>query len=91
MFVHHVATISLLSFSYIINFLRVGTLVLCIHDSVDFWIEVSLPLHYQGFPSLNLCFIVSFLVQLHEVQRAIVVSTVIGVSVLWLSVPFTLC
>ena len=41
MFIHHIATISLLSFSWVINFVRVGTLVLCIHDSVDFWIEVS--------------------------------------------------
>ena len=40
MFVHHVATISLLSFSWTDNFVRVGTLVLCMHDSVDFWIEV---------------------------------------------------
>ena len=62
MFVHHVATISLLSFSYIINFLRVGTLVLCIHDSVDFWIEVSLPLpHHWGFYSINFGFIMAFL------------------------------
>lgn len=41
MFVHHVATISLLSFSWTDNFVRVGTLVLCMHDSVDFWIEAA--------------------------------------------------
>ncbi|XP_045170120.2 ceramide synthase 6-like isoform X2 [Mercenaria mercenaria] len=39
MFIHHIATVSLLSFSYLGNFLRVGTLVLCIHDCADFWIE----------------------------------------------------
>jgi ceramide synthetase len=40
MFIHHIATISLLSFSYIVNFVRVGTLVLIIHDCGDYWLEV---------------------------------------------------
>lgn len=39
MFIHHIATVSLLSFSYVGNFIRVGTLVLCIHDCADFWVE----------------------------------------------------
>ncbi len=41
MFLHHIATILLLSFSYIVNFVRIGTLVLVIHDFGDFWLEVS--------------------------------------------------
>jgi hypothetical protein len=40
MFIHHIATIALLSFSYIVNFLRVGTLVLVVHDAGDYWLEV---------------------------------------------------
>lgn len=40
MFLHHIATISLLSFSYVVNFVRVGTLVLVIHDCGDYWLEV---------------------------------------------------
>ena len=40
MFLHHIATISLLSFSYIVNFVRVGSLVLLIHDCGDVWLEV---------------------------------------------------
>ncbi|CAF0983971.1 unnamed protein product, partial [Didymodactylos carnosus] len=39
MFLHHIATISLLSFSYIVNFVRVGSLVLVIHDCGDYWLE----------------------------------------------------
>jgi len=40
MFIHHIATITLLSFSYLINFVRVGTLVLVVHDCGDYWLEV---------------------------------------------------
>ncbi|CAF1989914.1 unnamed protein product [Rotaria magnacalcarata] len=39
MFLHHIATISLLSFSYIVNFVRVGSLVLVVHDCGDYWLE----------------------------------------------------
>ncbi|CAF1318972.1 unnamed protein product [Adineta steineri] len=39
MFLHHIATIALLSFSYIVNFVRIGSLVVVIHDCVDYWLE----------------------------------------------------
>jgi ceramide synthetase len=42
MFIHHIATILLLSFSYIVNFVRVGTLVLVVHDCGDYWLEVKI-------------------------------------------------
>ncbi|CAF0714312.1 unnamed protein product [Adineta steineri] len=41
MFTHHIATISLLSFSYIVNFVRVGALVLVVHDCADYWLECA--------------------------------------------------
>ncbi|CAF1589532.1 unnamed protein product, partial [Adineta ricciae] len=41
MFIHHIATICLLSFSYIVNFVRVGTLVLVVHDCGDYWLEFA--------------------------------------------------
>lgn len=40
MFLHHVATISLIVFSYVNNMARVGTLVMCLHDAADVLIEV---------------------------------------------------
>uniref|UniRef100_A0A5S6QM27 TLC domain-containing protein n=2 Tax=Trichuris muris TaxID=70415 RepID=A0A5S6QM27_TRIMR len=38
-FVHHVTTILLLSFSWVDNFVRIGSLVLIVHDAADFWME----------------------------------------------------
>ncbi|VDO92045.1 unnamed protein product [Soboliphyme baturini] len=40
-FVHHITTVLLLSFSWASNFVRVGTLVLIVHDAADFWLEVK--------------------------------------------------
>ncbi|KAI4887078.1 hypothetical protein NFI96_013970 [Prochilodus magdalenae] len=39
MFMHHVATISLITFSYVNNMARVGTLVMCLHDAADVLLE----------------------------------------------------
>lgn len=40
MFLHHVATISLITFSYVNNMARVGVLVMCLHDAADVLVEV---------------------------------------------------
>lgn len=42
MFLHHLATISLITFSYVNNMARVGTLVMCLHDAADVLIEVRM-------------------------------------------------
>ena len=41
MLVHHFATISLITFSYANNMLRIGTLVMCVHDAADIFLEVN--------------------------------------------------
>jgi len=47
MFVHHICTICLLSFSWICNFHRIGTLVLLTHDCGDIFLEVINNIFFQ--------------------------------------------
>lgn len=39
--IHHTATMTLLTFSWISNYIRVGTLVMAVHDCSDIVLEVS--------------------------------------------------
>ncbi|NWR81761.1 CERS2 synthase, partial [Centropus unirufus] len=39
--IHHVATIILISFSWFANYIRAGTLIMALHDSSDYLLEVS--------------------------------------------------
>ena len=41
MILHHLVTILLIYFSWACNFVRVGTLVLVVHDIADPWMAVS--------------------------------------------------
>ncbi|KAM6979461.1 ceramide synthase 5 [Aplochiton taeniatus] len=52
MFVHHVATVSLISFSYANNMLRVGSLVMCVHDTADFIMEAAKMANYAKYQRL---------------------------------------
>ena len=54
MVVHHVATVLLMYFSWIMNFVRVGTLVLLVHDVADSWLAVS-TVHYVFLMDHELC------------------------------------
>ncbi|MBN3287087.1 CERS6 synthase, partial [Polyodon spathula] len=46
MFLHHLATISLITFSYVNNMVRVGTLVMCLHDVSDVLLEAAKMANY---------------------------------------------
>ncbi|MBN3285857.1 CERS6 synthase, partial [Polyodon spathula] len=46
MLLHHLATISLITFSYVNNMVRVGTLVMCLHDVSDVLLEAAKMANY---------------------------------------------
>uniref|UniRef100_G3NQC8 Ceramide synthase 5 n=1 Tax=Gasterosteus aculeatus aculeatus TaxID=481459 RepID=G3NQC8_GASAC len=59
MFVHHLATVSLISFSYVNNMTRVGSLVMCVHDASDFLLEAGKLANYAKYQRLcDLIFVV---------------------------------
>ncbi|MGH0173532.1 UNVERIFIED_CONTAM: hypothetical protein FKN15_069046 [Acipenser sinensis] len=47
--VHHIATIFLMGFSYCANYIRVGTLVLLVHDASDYLLESAKMFNYAGW------------------------------------------
>lgn len=47
MLVHHLATILLITFSYTNNMIRAGTLVMCLHDASDIFLEVNINLEFN--------------------------------------------
>ncbi|XP_044534150.1 ceramide synthase 5 [Gracilinanus agilis] len=75
MFVHHLATIGLITFSYINNMVRVGTLVMCLHDSSDFLLEAAKLANYAKYQRLCDTFFVVFSV--------IFVITRLGIYPFW--------
>uniref|UniRef100_A0A3Q3VUE2 Uncharacterized protein n=1 Tax=Mola mola TaxID=94237 RepID=A0A3Q3VUE2_MOLML len=52
MFIHHLATVSLISFSYVNNMVRIGSLVMCVHDASDFLLEVAKLANYAKYQHL---------------------------------------
>ncbi|KAM9853896.1 ceramide synthase 2 [Aulostomus maculatus] len=44
--IHHFATLTLLSFSWISNYIRIGTLVMAVHDSADILLEGAKVFNY---------------------------------------------
>ncbi|RXM95547.1 Ceramide synthase 2 [Acipenser ruthenus] len=64
--IHHVATLNLLAFSWCCNYIRVGTLVMLIHDASDVLLESAKMFNYAGFTmicnSLFVLFTIVFII-----------------------------
>lgn len=64
--IHHIATIFLIGLSYSCNYVRVGTIVMLVHDSSDFLMESAKMFNYAGWrktcDTLFVAFAVVFLV-----------------------------
>lgn len=75
MFLHHLATIFLITFSYVNNMARVGTLVLCLHDSADALLEAAKMANYAKFQKLCDLLFVMFAV--------VFITTRLGIFPLW--------
>ncbi|KAK1798552.1 hypothetical protein P4O66_006845 [Electrophorus voltai] len=64
--IHHLATLTLLAFSWCANYIRVGTLVMLVHDSSDVFLESAKVLNYAKWEktcnSLFALFAVVFMV-----------------------------
>ncbi|XP_066153700.1 ceramide synthase 6 [Euwallacea fornicatus] len=52
MFIHHIASILLMSLSWIVNVFRIGTLVLVVHDLADIFLEAAKITKYAGYQKL---------------------------------------
>nr|XP_033781564.1 ceramide synthase 2 [Geotrypetes seraphini] len=47
--IHHMATVTLISFSWCANYIRVGTLVMAVHDASDYLLELAKMFNYAGW------------------------------------------
>mmetsp|Transcript_1641 Transcript_1641/g.2883 ORF Transcript_1641/g.2883 Transcript_1641/m.2883 type:complete len:406 (+) Transcript_1641:3-1220(+) len=48
MMAHHIITILLISFSYVFSFMRIGTIIMAIHDLPDVFLEAGKCMNYIG-------------------------------------------
>ncbi|XP_007244140.2 ceramide synthase 2 [Astyanax mexicanus] len=58
--VHHWATLTLLSFSWCANYIRIGTLVMLVHDASDVLLESGKMFNYAGWERACNCIFVLF-------------------------------
>lgn len=63
--VHHVATILLISFSWCVNYIRAGTLIMLVHDSSDYLLEVNVSASLGHCSSLYSEYVVYFTLAIH--------------------------
>ncbi|KAJ7993119.1 hypothetical protein DPEC_G00269110 [Dallia pectoralis] len=85
--IHHIATIFLIGLSYCANYVRIGTLVMLVHDSSDFLLESAKMFNYAGWrKTCDTLFVIFALVFL--VTRLVVFPGRIVYSTLVVSMDF---
>ncbi|XP_036277957.1 ceramide synthase 6 isoform X3 [Pipistrellus kuhlii] len=75
MFLHHLVSIFLITFSYVNNMARIGTLVLCLHDSADALLEAAKMANYAKFQKMCDLLFVMF--------AMVFITTRLGIFPLW--------
>ncbi|KAL0966642.1 hypothetical protein UPYG_G00297780 [Umbra pygmaea] len=83
--IHHIATIFLLGFSYCSNYVRIGTLVMLLHDSSDFILESGKMFNYgagwkKTCNTMFVIFAAVFLVTRLVVFPSIIIHTTLVLS-----------
>uniref|UniRef100_A0A3P9I8S9 Ceramide synthase 3b n=1 Tax=Oryzias latipes TaxID=8090 RepID=A0A3P9I8S9_ORYLA len=58
--IHHIATMTLLSFSWVSNYIRIGTLVMVVHDSSDILLEGAKVFNYAKRYQISNAMFVAF-------------------------------
>lgn len=58
--IHHLATLVLLSFSWCVNYIRIGTLVMLVHDASDVLLESAKLFNYAKWEKTSLAIFVVF-------------------------------
>uniref|UniRef100_A0A8D0GVH9 Ceramide synthase 6 n=1 Tax=Sphenodon punctatus TaxID=8508 RepID=A0A8D0GVH9_SPHPU len=76
MFTHHIVTVTLLTFSYVTNFTRVGTLTLCLHDVADIVLEAAKMANYCKCQKLSDLLFLMF--------AMVFIITSLGIYPLWI-------
>uniref|UniRef100_F6S925 TLC domain-containing protein n=1 Tax=Ciona intestinalis TaxID=7719 RepID=F6S925_CIOIN len=89
--IHHAATILLIMFSYVANFVRIGTMVMVIHDISDIFLEISKTLFYAGKQKIAdvgfVVFSVVFIITRILIYPYYILHTTL-VKVYWVLEPF---
>ena len=86
MLVHHVVTLALILLSYHFNFLRLGVVIMFLHDSSDVVIDLLKLCNYLNLEGLSSCFAVEVCFVTNFVTWAYARLYVFPVHVIYLAV-----
>ena len=81
--VHHVVTLLLLSFSWMVNFSRIGALVLAVHDGCDVFLQAAKLLNYMHYRTATDLMFVVFALTFFVCRLIIFPSRIIYTCLVW--------